>query len=190
MKKQINSIKKIAVMVVVLTALLSFKVLDEKLFEFSFPERKNTAITINASNFGDFTKEWKGTDYYYLGTSKDAIICSVYYFKLNKQEQEYMVEPFGGVPMAGIPMIYFSDNSPLKKYEVNKSGWGNITDDFMFRQCDILEYEGIKIRQKNMYAYCMFDADLFVSVHLSKENYTPRDSTAMMQLLNSIKKKK
>ncbi|MDX6181443.1 hypothetical protein SGQ44_07120 [Flavobacterium sp. Fl-77] len=182
--------KKMAIAVLILTSLFSFRFANEKVVEFSFPKRNNTTITLNATNFEGFTEEWRGTDYYYLGTSKDSIICSVYYFKLNKEEQKYMVEPFGGVAMAGIPMIYFSDNSPLKKYEVNKSGWGNITDDFMFRQCDILEYEGIKMRQKNMYAYGMFDNDLFVSVHLSKENYTLRDSTAMRQLLHSIKKKK
>lgn len=183
-----NLLKKITLAIIILTGLLSFKLIDNKVIEFNFPERKNTGITLTGNNFGEFSKEWKGTDYYYLGSSKDSIICSVYYFKLNKDEIKYMVEPFG-VPMAGIPMVYFTDNAPLKAYEVNKSVWGEMTDDFMFRQYDILEYQGIKVKQKNMYAYGMFDNDLFVSVHLSKENFTAKDSTAMRQILSSIKKK-
>ena len=99
-----------------------------------------------------------------------------------------MVEPSG--PIAGIAYIYFSTNSNLKRYEKNDETWGDVTDEFMFRQNNILEFEGVKMRQKHMYAYGMLGKDLFVNVHLSKTNYTTEDSTEMRRILASITKKK
>jgi hypothetical protein len=176
---------------VLTTGLLSFQLIELKSIEFSYPKRnKTTTIELKAENFGKFTKEWRGEDYYFYGESKDKIICSVLYFKLNKDEQKLMVEPFGGMITPGIPMLYFTENSQLKKYEKNPSGWGTMTDDFMGRQFDIEDYEGIKIKQKHMNAYAMCDKDLFVNVHLSKTSYTVEDSTAMRAILTSLIKKK
>lgn len=101
-----------------------------------------------------------------------------------------MVDPFGGMTSASIPFVYFSENSNLKKYESNNKSWGQVTDDFMFRQNDIFEFEGVNIKQKHMYAYAMFGKNIFVNVHLSKTNFTPADSTAMRQILDGLKKKK
>ncbi|OQP65874.1 hypothetical protein A3860_14870 [Niastella vici] len=169
--------------------ILSFSTIDPNDFEFSYPKRNKTTITSKLDNFKNFDKEWRGTDYYYYGISTDSIICSVLYYKLNKDEQKQYVDIFGGMTNAGIPFAYFSENSNLKKYETNVENWGKMTDDFMFRQNDITEYEGIKIRQKHMYAYTMFDKDLFVIVHLSKTNYSSFDSTTMRTILDNFKKK-
>jgi len=169
--------------------LLSFTVFDKEDFDFNYPNRKKTTITSKLTNFINFTKEWRGTDYYYYAMSADSIICSILYYKLNKGEQKQYVDLFGGMTNSGIPFAYFSENSNLKKYEKNVSNWGKMTDDFMFRQNDITEFEGIKISQKHMYAYTMFDKDLFVIVHLSKTNYSSADSTTMKGILDNFKKK-
>jgi hypothetical protein len=168
---------------------LSFSTMDKNDFEFSYPKRNKTTITAKLDNFKKFDKEWRGTDYYYYGISTDSIICSVLYYKLNETEQKQYVDIFGGMTNAAIPFAYFSENSNLKKYEVNVENWGKWEDDFMFRQNDITEYEGIKIHQKHMYAYTMFDKDLFVIVHLSKTNYSSSDSISMRMMLDNFKKK-
>ena len=168
--------------------MLSFSTISKNDFEFSYPKRAKTTMTSKLDNFKKFDKEWRGTDYYYFSTSTDSLNCSVLYYKLNKDEQKQYVDIFGGMTNAGIPFAYFSENSNLKKYEINAENWGKMTDDFMFRQNDISEFEGVKIHQKHMYAYTMFDKDLFVIIHLSKVNYSPQDSTTMRTILNSFKK--
>ena len=171
------------------SGLLSLTLFDTADYDFNYPKRKKTTITTKLTNFKEFSKEWRGTDYYYYAMSSDSIICSVLYYKLNKDEQKQYVDLFGGMTNAGIPFAYFSENSNLKKYEKNVSNWGKMTDDFMFRQNDITEFEGVKISQKHMYAYTMFDKDLFVIVHLSKTNYSSADSTTMKEILDNFKKK-
>ncbi|MCH8903248.1 MAG: hypothetical protein IIA45_04975 [Bacteroidetes bacterium] len=69
-------------------------------------------------------------------------------------------------------MVYFTDNSRCKEFEVSKSSWGEMTDDFMFRQCDFKEFKGVKISQKHMYAYAMFDNHPYLSLRLSKTNFS------------------
>lgn len=181
--------KKI-ILCLVIIGLTSFTTEDKKVTEFEYPNRKGTTILLNLTDFYSITKEWRGEDYYFMSKSTDSIICSILFYKLNKEEVKTMVKPFGGKNFAGIPFAYFSENSNLKKFEKNQTAWGNMEDDFMFRQCDILEIAGLKIKQKNMYAYGMLDKDLFVNIHLSKTNYTDKDSIGMREILNSIIKKK
>jgi hypothetical protein len=173
---------------IILVALISLSFIESKskLLEFSYPGRSNTKLSMLNHSYGKFTTEWKGTDYYYLAESKDSIICSVFYFKLNEQEQKMMVTPFGDSIKAGIPYTFFSMNSQLRKYEANKVSWGEITDEFMFRQNDIILTPTVK--QKHMYGYCRFGNDLFVSVHFSKANCSASDSIAMRQMLASLRK--
>ena len=176
------------ILIALLLILLSFKG-DKSEFEFIYPKYKEVKFTMTTNKLKKFEKEWRGEDYYYLCENGDNnIICSVLFYKLNKDEQKLMVDPFGGKPSSGIPFIYFSDNSNLKQYEVNNASWGAMTDDFMFRQNDIIEFEGVKTNQKHMYAYCMFGKDIFVNFHLSKINYTANDSIAMREILGSLKK--
>jgi hypothetical protein len=164
---------------------------DKSEIVFSYPKNKTAKIILTTDKFKKFDKEWRGEDYYYMSKNGEGdLICSVLFYKLNKEEQKLMVEPFGDMPSAGIPFAYFSENSNLKKYETNNKAWGEMTDDFMFRQNDILEFQGVKIKQKHMYAYAMFGKDLFVNVHLSKVNFTAEDSTAMRQILGGLKKAK
>lgn len=170
--------------------IFSFSIIEKNDFDFNYPKRKKTTITTKLEKFSKFDKEWRGTDYYYYGVSSDGLICSVLYYKLNKEEQKTYVDLFGGTTNAGLPFSYFSENSNLKKYETNNEDWGKMTDDFMFKQNDVIEYEGFKINQKNMYAYTMFDKDLFVIVHLSKTSFTTADSTEMREILNNLKKKR
>lgn len=182
--------RSLATVLVLLIGMWSFKLADIETYDFSYPKRKNAAITINGKDFKKFSKEWRSQDYYYYGETKDGLICSVLFYKLNKDEQKLMVEPLGGMLSAAIPYIYFSQNSKLKQWEKNEASWGSMEDEFMFRQNDILEFQGRKINQKHMYAYGMLDKDLFINIHLSKVNFTPADSTVMREILSSVQKKK
>jgi hypothetical protein len=184
-----NTLKWTAMFAAVII-LLSFKLIEKKSFEFSYPKRDNTTIVLSAEGFKKFSKEWRGEDYYYFGESKDGMICSVLYYKLNKDEEKMLVEPFGGTIYPGIPFAYFTENSQLKKYETNKSVWGKMEDEFMFSQNDITEFQGIKLSQKHMYGFAIFDKDLFVNIHLSKENFTSADSVVMREILGSLTKVK
>src|SRR5690242_15904712 len=101
-------------LVMLTVGLFSFTIFNKSDFDFNYPKRKNTTITTKLDNFKEFSKEWRGSDYYYYGTSSDSIICSVLYYKLNKDEQAQYVDIFGGETNAGIPFAYFSENSNLK----------------------------------------------------------------------------
>ena len=182
--------RKITLLLIACIGLASFKLIEAKLFEFSYPKGKKIAVTLKADGFNQFTKEWRGSDYYYYSESNDHIICSVLYFKLNKDEQKLLVEPFGDAAGPAMPLVYFTEESNLKKYETNNKSWGEMTDDFMFRQNDIEEFEGKKIKQKHMYGYALFGKDMFLNVHLSKVNCSASDSTAMREILKSLAKKK
>jgi hypothetical protein len=172
-----------------LLLLLSFKSDTNAVIEFRYPKNKEAKFTMDTKQFKSFTKEWRGEDYYFMSEGVDkGFMCSVLFYKLNSQEQKKMVEPFGGMTSAGIPFLYFSETSNLKKYESNNVNWGKADDDFMFRHNDILEVEGVKIKQKHMYAYAMFGKDLFVNVHLSKVNCSPEDSLVMRKILDGLKK--
>jgi hypothetical protein len=177
---------------ILITSLLSFSS-DNETIEFNYPKNKEATLIIKTDQFKDFDKEWRGEDYYFLSKkSKDDIICSVLFYKLNKDEQKVMVDPFDPKDHTTspiIPLTYFL-NGNLKKYEKNNEMWGEPTDDFMFRQNDITDFEGIKTKQKHMYAYGMFGQDLFINVHLSKVNYTAKDSVTMREILSSLQKKK
>lgn len=179
---------------IALLGLSAFKCIDKELYEFSYPKRDHTTITLSADGFKKFTKEWRGTDYYYYSENKDGMICSILYYKLNEEEKLSLVDvmkvAIGGPDISpGYPFAYFSNYSNLKKYETNVEKWGGPTDDFMFRQTDITEFEGLKTKQKHMYGYFMADKDLFVNIHLSKMDYTAADSTVMRQILSSLVKK-
>ena len=183
--------KKIFAIILVLS-LLSFSS-EEQPIEFNYPKKKNATITMATGAFKKFKKEWRGEDYYYLcENSENGIICSVLFYKLNENEQKRMVDPFDPEGKSTSPMIPFTYflNSNLKKYEQNNATWGAATEDFMFRQNDILDFEGVKMKQKHMYAYCMIERDLFVNIHLSKINYTAKDSIEMRTILGSLKKNK
>ncbi len=170
---------------------LAFQTSDNKIYIFEYPKGKYSSICFTSNcKFSDFSKQWQGEDYYYFGKSQDSIICSVLYYKLNVEDQQLLTKPFGDVNMSGIPFVYFSENSNFKKYEVNQTAWGEMTDDFMFRQFDIQMFEGKKTSQKHMYAYAMLSKDMFISFHLSKSDYTSEDSVKMMEILNSLKIKK
>ncbi|MEO8233866.1 MAG: hypothetical protein ABI549_00500 [Flavobacterium sp.] len=166
---------------------------NEKDLEFSYPKNNQAVVIMNTEKFEEFKKEWRGEDYYYIcENGKDQIICSVLFYKLNKNEQKMMVDSFdpeGETTSPILPLTHFM-NSNLKKYEQNNKIWGESTDDFMFKQNDIIQVEGTKINQKNMYAYCMFGKNIFVNIHLSKINYTSKDSISMRQILDGLKKKK
>jgi hypothetical protein len=190
-----KNLKRVIGILVITAGLLSFKFEEEKLFEFTYPRRDKTTITFKAQNFKKFSKEWRGSDYYYYAEGKDGMICSVLYYKLNDDEKVSLVDvpkvAIGGPDISpAYPFTYFTTYSNLKKYEENTSSWGQPTDDFMFQQNDITNFNGAKISQKHMYAYCMADNDLFVNIHLSKVNCTSADSTAMREILNSLTKLK
>ena len=170
----------------------------EKAIEFKYPKRKNATIYMDTDNFKKFKKEWRGEDYYYLSqNSKNDMVCSVLFYKLDEEEKLMYVD-IARVALGTdapenspvYPLIYFTTYSKLAKLESNKSKWGDPSEDFMFSHSDIEEFQGVKVNQKHMYAYAMYDKDLFVSIHLSKVNCTPGDSILMRGILEGISKKK
>ncbi|HEV8512100.1 MAG TPA: hypothetical protein VGQ59_02425, partial [Cyclobacteriaceae bacterium] len=72
-----NKFKTISLVLILTAALISFKTTETTLFEFSYPKRDNTTISLSATDFKKFKKEWRGQDYYYYGESKNGIICSI-----------------------------------------------------------------------------------------------------------------
>lgn len=169
----------------------SFTKLEKRHFEFKHPKIKNSKLIVETELNIKFKNEWQGSDYYYYGESKEGIIFSVLYYILNEEEQLSYVEApkvaLGAKYGPVFPYTYFSTYSKLKKYEINEDSWDEPTQKFMYRQCDIFQFEGIKISQKHMYAYCMFGKNVFVNIHLSKENCSASDSTIMRHLLENIK---
>ena len=171
------------------TALLSFNSFEQKSFEFNYPKKENTSFSLSAGHFKKFTKEWRGEDYYYYADA-DGFICSVLYYKLNKDEKLELIDApktaIGGPDKSpAYPYAYFKNYSNLKDMERNDSSWGGPADDFMFRQNNVV-VDGMKFSQKHMYGYAMVDKDLFVNVHLSKTGCSPADSTEMMSMLQSL----
>ncbi len=175
--------------------LLSFISDDKNNFEFNYPKNKDAAFTMATDKLKKFKKEWRGEDYYYISENgNDNFICSVLFYKLNKNEVKdlHEIEKQSGAPKGSpvYPMIHFSGSSNTKQYETNEHTWGDPNGEFMFRQVDIKEFNGQKLNQKNMFGYTMFGEDLYVNVHLSKVLYTPEDSIAMVKILDGLKKKK
>ena len=84
---------------------------------------------------------------------------------------------------------YFKNYSNLKKMEENDESWGEMTEDFMFRKNEI-NFAGSKVKQNHMYGYAMYGTDLFVNVHLSKQNCSESDLKEMEQIINSLRKVK
>ena len=150
---------------------------------------------MTTDRFGTMEKEARGTDYYYMGTSPDGMICSVLFYKLNDDEVTQLVDfpaQLTGGPESSpaYPQTYFATYSNTKDLESNEQRWGEPTNDFMFRQADIKEFKGEKVNQKSMYGYAMFGKNLFVNVHLSKGNCSAADSIEMRRILESLRKKK
>jgi hypothetical protein len=174
-------------------ATLAFRFADEKVFEFAYPKRNNTGFTLTSARLSKFSKEWRGSDYYYFA-EKDGFVCSVLFYKLNDNEKLELVDApkvaIGGPDISpAYPYTYFKNYSNLKSMEKNDESWGAPTDDFMFRQNNVV-MEGMPYSQKNMYGYAMVDKDLFVNVHLSKMGCTAADSTEMVGMLKSLTLKK
>lgn len=176
-------------MLISLFGLFSFRSPDKNNFEFSYPKKKETTITLAANHFKKFNKEWRGADYYYYADA-DGFICSVLYYKLNGDEKRELVDaPKSAVngpnKSPAYPYSYFKNYSQLKPMEKNDSSWGKPTDDFMFRQNDVV-IEGTQFSQKHMYGYAMVSDDLFVNIHLSKTGCSSSDSIEMMDILKSL----
>ncbi|QEC78409.1 hypothetical protein [Mucilaginibacter ginsenosidivorax] len=173
--------------------LFAFKIADSTLFEFAYPKRNGTTFTLASSRFKKFKKEWRGTDYYYYA-EQDGFICSVLYYKLNDDEKLQLVDALkvaiGGPDISSAyPFAYFSNYSKLKAMERNNEDWGAPTDDFMYRQNNVV-MDGANFAQKNMYGYAMLGKDLFVNVHLSKVACSSADSVEMRAILTSLTVKK
>ena len=89
---------------------------------FGYPLSPTAKFTMTTDLFPKFKEEWRDMDYYYYcEKGSNGMICSVLFYRLNADEQKTMIEPFGDKAGAGIPYVYFSDNSQLKKYEKNNS---------------------------------------------------------------------
>ncbi|MEM0577388.1 hypothetical protein [Flavobacterium polysaccharolyticum] len=184
----------------IILGFLSFNIIEKKSFEFIYPKQKDVKISLLSEHFKKFDKEWRGSDYYYFA-EKDGFICSVLFYKLNEQERISLVdlpklELGKKIKEAGkefpenSPLFaysYFKNYSNLKNMETNDKSWGEMTDDFMFRE-NVIHIEGTKFTQNHMYGYAMFGNDIFVNVHLSKMNCTEDEILEMKEILNSLKK--
>lgn len=188
--EQMNS-KKI-IIALVACFLLSAFVADKDTTTFVYPKNKEVAMTMRTDLFKKFSEEWRGEDYYYMGSSKDGFILSVLFYKLNKSEKKFLekVKAESGVNKNS-PVYaaeHFLSNAKLKEYQSNEQRWGDPDGDFMFSQHDIKEYAGQKINQKNMFAYGMYGSDMYVKVHMSKILCTSADSSLMREVMSTLKK--
>lgn len=161
-------------------------------YVFSYPNT-DYAIALSLNIEGNVEKHWHGDDYFYSGLTKDTTIFFVLFFKLNAADQAELAtlrERTPGTPVMTplYPLSYFMSTAPLKQYETMTEIWGNPESGFMFRQAHVESVEGIKIDQKNMYAYTMPAKDIFVAIHISKVMCTPEDSTALRTLIESVHK--
>ena len=158
---------------------------------FLYPRKKGLSLTMNSDLFKKFTKEWRGEDYYYLGTNDEGFVCSVLFYKLNDSETNELKSIQRETGISGTspvyPLNHFLSSSNTKEYESNDKNWGDPKSTFMYSQVDIKEYSGEKINQKNLFAYAMFCEDIYLKVHLSKTLCTPQDSIIMINILNSLK---
>lgn len=169
--------------------LFSFVSSDTKTFSFEFPKRKHIQLKISAPSKWVIDKEKKGEDMYYTNFSKASekdVLFSLLFFKLNEYEQKSMIGEMGleGNPL--LPATYFLSNNNTAKYETDNKSWEDTA--FYYRDYNIETFGTLKVHQKNMKAYCMYDKDLFVQVHLSKPNYSDADSALMRSILNSLRK--
>lgn len=186
--------KKILIPIITFLLLASSLTSDKDQIIFTYPKNKAASFTMVSKIFSKFKKEWRGEDYYYISDSDNGFICSVLFYKLNKQECEMLVnkpaKAVNGPAVSPIyPLSYFMTSNKLKEFEENKQTWGTPSDEFMFRHAHINEFQGVKLEQKNMYAYTMFGNDIFVQVHMSKILCSTSDSVEMRNMLSSLKKK-
>ncbi len=157
-------------------SLLSFAPANDTA-EFNYPKNSNAALLITA-DFKKIDKEWRGTDYYYSSQTKDGILFSVLFYKLEADEVKSLVDMpakmmNGPETSPAYALTYFATYSNTKDLETNDQKWGSPSDDFMFRQADIKVFQGKEVNQKSMYAYAMFGKDLFVNIHLSTPDDAP-----------------
>ena len=166
---------------------LGFTQLELSMYEFKFPNRKNVVLKLDIPNEWKIFEEKQGEDMYYsnfTNSNGDEILISILFYKLNDTEKK----PIEKIGMKDpiIPYTFFLEKSKTIKIESRIKSWNN--EDFYFHDSNIEEFNGIKVHQKNIKAYCMYDFDLFVQIHISKLNYTPSDSIQMMEVLNTMKK--
>jgi hypothetical protein len=162
---------------------LSFKLGNETLVPFSYPKRNSTAITMWLKNFNSFDAEWRGSDYLFKGNSNDSVFCTVLYYKLNSKEQQQYGGFFAEITDDGI-----ENNSNSSKIQKTQEKNATSINDFVFKQKNIYEENGLAKKQKHMYALGELDKDLLVIVHLYKNYYTSADSINMSQMIHSIKR--
>ena len=164
-----------------------FTTLKLSTYKFKFPKRKNVELKIDIPKDWKISKEKRGEDMYYTNFTSnngEQILLSVLFYKLNDIEKK----PIEAIGMNNpiIPYTFFLSNNKTIKMENNVESWDN--EDFYFHDSNIEEFSGIKVHQKNIKAYCMYDFDLFAQIHISKLNYTPSDSIQMMEIIKTIKK--
>ncbi|HLP18993.1 MAG TPA: hypothetical protein VK174_01755 [Chitinophagales bacterium] len=161
-----------------------------KTITLKFPKRKHIQLKITGPEGWSIKAEKKGEDVYYSNLSdkltESDIMFSVLFFKLNAYEQKTMVDDLGLESSPMLPAAYFLSNNPTASIETSKKSWDDST--FFYRDYNIEQVEGLSVHQKNMKAYCMYDKDLFVQIHLSKLKYTDSDSADMRSILNSLAK--
>jgi len=170
-------------------ALISFGYtpLELSTHKFKYPKKKGAELKIDIPKEWEIVIEKRDQDLYYSNfsdTNGDQILLSVLFYKLNDIEKEPMEEIGLNNPI--IPYAFFIEKSRTTALEENANSWNN--EDFYFLDTNIEAFNSVKAHQKNIKAYCMYDFDLFVQIHLSKLNYTVTDSIQMMSIVNTLVK--
>jgi hypothetical protein len=153
-------IKKYAFIAIcfVIISLCSFQISESEFYIFEYPKKDHTTLKISLKGFNQFKKEFRGSDYLIESESDRKQHISILYYVLNEKERH---------------QTQFFQGEILKK-------------EFSFFDKTITCKEGVKTAEKNMYAVSLVDSDMFVIVHLSKENYNRFDSIEMHQMIRSV----
>jgi hypothetical protein len=179
-----------SVAALILLALQLLQLSDEQL-TFRYPQRPETAISLEAQGFSEPTAQWRGTDYYYIGQREsDGMNLSVLFYKLTEEEVEGMntegrklLKETGLSPK--FPHFMFSNNDRIKTVESTDTSWTGPHGYTILRHADV-NIQGIT--QKNFWAYYMPAEDIFVNVHVSMIGATSEDSLGMLSIMNSLTK--
>lgn len=148
-------------------------------------------LVLAGADYPELERESRDADLYFSG-EVDGIMASVLFYRLN--ETEYWTNRLIATQLGveadapGVALASFASRSKLRSLESQEVV--REVDGFAYRDVNIESFQGQRLHQKHMYAYCTFGDTLYVQVHLSKIDYSPEDSVRMAAMLAGVSKGK
>ncbi|SRR5258706_7751137 len=164
-----------AVPLILATALQAQKANDKSVLNVSLPE-KSWALQIDVPSFVVKVDESKSSRRRYLlaENTRTGVTLSV-----------TLEQVRGSATLDDCRKVFRQrnkGNEPLKPTDLKESQVGDMAiSEFTF---DVIE--GIKIRQRNVFA-CMPKEDVYIDIHVSKVEYTPKDQPLFTAILQAVR---